>query len=437
MRRSPNRWANETIGFQNDEFGSAMTTLFSRIKDQVKQMPSENKKAILYADDLQDLIFKRFGIRTKINFVTDSIGAIHVFPVNRNSILIKDYLRGNYKDASQELLLKMFNNKKGTIDNKNAVVSGIFSDYTHTIYLNVWHYFRNDILSPAEVTAILLHEVGHAFTFYSMSDRVSTANQVLANLTMSIKNGEDDEKQLYLFKELSDTYELTDKEFADLITDKNRIALGIRLFKHHVKYVEKQMPIDKYDETSSEQLADDFAVKFGYGKELVTALDKISTWSVEKSYLTNGLAMVLSAVVEFMIVPGIYIGLLLFLNGGIIMAAFFFLMYIFSFAGSGTVYRDMTYDDLKDRYQRIRNQMVANLNQDGLDKTELAGILENISFVDKAIDSTLTFNPLGTMLSDYFFSYNRSVKEDIRFQRLLEDLAHNELYVMSAKFKTI
>jgi hypothetical protein len=81
--------------------------------------------------------------------------------------------------------------------------------------------------------------------------------------------------------------------------------------------------------------------------------------------------------------------------------------------------------------------MVANLNQDGLDKTELAGILENISFVDKAIDSTLTFNPLGTMLSDYFFSYNRSVKEDIRFQRLLEDLAHNELYVMSAKFKTI
>lgn len=444
MNRRMRDWAIETIGFQNDPFPREFTHLLSLLREHIKNTPGIKKASLTtgygmeIGKEMSDMVFSRFGIRTRFRFNVDSYGAIHVFPVNKNSALLKDYFRGNYADPSQDLLLKTINNKKGTIDNKNAKVSGIFSEYTHNVYINVYDYFRKDILTPAEVAAILLHEIGHAFTFYSMSDRLSTANRVLVDITTSIKAGEDASKRVYLYKELSDTYQIDEKEFSDLATESNRLVVGTKLFKKHVEFVSSQLPVDKYDETSSEQLADDFASKFGMGKELVVALDKITEWTPYKSITSNILAMMFSLLFD-LIMFGIIMAAsgLLFWGGFIIIG----ILFIFILRGylelRGSAAKDMTYDDLIDRYQRVRNQLVASLNQGDLSKDEIKSIIDSVEAVDKCISSTYRMTDIVGQLSDWLFSSNREAVDEVKYQRLLEDLAHSDLYLMSAKFKTL
>ena len=121
----------------------------------------------------------------------------------------------------QAKLIKKAKDAVGTVDLANAKVGGIFSEYQHTLWLDVVGNLTVLKLSVPEITAILLHELGHAFTYYELSDRLESTNQVLANLSREVRGGNNDEKRHFILKELAGRFDVKEQDFDDILNEKN------------------------------------------------------------------------------------------------------------------------------------------------------------------------------------------------------------------------
>jgi len=426
----------ESIGFQNDNFGSLLEAGFYTIQEHIKETPTISRKEINkldFARPIEDVIFKRLGLRIKFNFDTTCIGAIMVFPINKNHVLLPDHVKG-YEEKNQDKLIKEFKNKEGYVDLASAKVSGIFSEYVHTLCIDVINAFQSGFTVP-EVVAIIMHELGHAFTYYELSDRLSSTNQILADLSLTVKSDGDKSKRTYLFKELSDKLEIDSKSFDDLINEDSRVIFGTKLYKRYLDGVSSLMDNKKYDNTSSEQVADNFAARFGYGRELIIALDKFYKNAPEKNNFTYYLLS--SADFLYFIVYRSAL-IIFFIVGGMIPLAILITMFygtVIYFFGDN--FRDMTYDELKIRYVRIRHQYIEKISSLNLDKSELSILVSNLNDMDNIIKNTKIYDSFFNKISNYVFSINGSVREDLLFQQMLEEITHNELFVKSAELKLL
>lgn len=433
----------ESIDFQRDSFGSQIEAILYGAEKFLLKSNSVNALLRLelqkseFPDMLSDLIFKRLGIKTEIIVTTTSVGMIMPFFANKHHILLDPMWHGDLLLKDQEQILKNAKNRVGTIDLTNARVGGIFSEYEHKLWIDIVGNLLSAKMTVPEVTAIILHELGHAFTYYEFADRLETANQVLTNLSMEVrkKDKSDPEKKRYLLKELEKSFGKKDESFDDILDEKNQVIFGVKLFRQYIGFVKSQMPNSKYDQTSSEQLADNFAARFGYGRHLITGLDRFYKAYPEKSAVSRGIsnffglfdALLLPTCIAFY---GLVLGTI---------PAFLIFMIVFSLIayGNGEAFQDMTYDVLKMRYTRIRQQYIEMINQLELSKEELREVVDAIHAMDAVIKSTAIYKTILTRLSNFIFSKHRDTAKDIELQYLLEELTHNSLFLKSAELSVL
>lgn len=433
------KFAAETISFQNSDFGKSIEKSIEVIFTTIKDKPTTTRHDISKLDavkDIESVIFARLGLKVKLVTDTTCIGAIMVFPVNRNHVLLNKLARDNYYIKDQDILTKEISDTKtkGTVSLTDAKLGGAFSLYVHSLYLDMLGNFEGG-LTAGEVTAVMLHELGHAFTYYELSDRLSSTNQILADLAVTTKSGADTSKRVYLFKELADKLDTDESEWDDILQEPNRIIFGTKLFKKYIRSVGSLMHNHKYDDTASESLADNFAAKFGYGRELLTGLDKHSRYTPERHNVTFYILTSLDFLYSVVFRIGVIIAAIVM--GAIPAAIFLTLIYfaILYFSGSGEL--DMTYDELKTRYIRIRQQSIERISKMSLPKDDLKNLVDGIHEMDKIINDTKKFSFIFTKLSDFIFSSGRAAKEEIAFQGLLESLAHNDLFLKAAELQLI
>ena len=425
----------ESIAFQNDSFGSDIESIIYKLKKLVDVNPSLKHDVDFLESsgtDLEKLIYSRLGLRVNLIINTYCPGAMIVFPINRNHILLKDYWRDNYHIEDQAKLTKDLVGKKGTVDLKNAKLGGIFSEYKHTMYCDIIGNLDAGMTVPS-VVAIILHELGHAFTYYEFSDRVSSTNQVMADIALTVKDKADKSKRIYLFKELATKLDIDEKEFNDILEEDNRIIFGVKLFKKYMTSVSSLMEQVKYDETSSEQLADNFATRFGYGKHIVEALDVMMKGSAERSRGMYKVSVMLDLLVTLLMPLVAIAGMVLFIPLGVFYS---FLLFII-LTNSGDNDKDMTYDDLKTRYSRVRHQLILQTQELNISKSDLKALVDSIHQLDDIIKGTQVFTPLYTSIVNFFSSTNKSAKENIALQKVMETLTNNELFVKSAQLRTL
>lgn len=427
---------NEAIMFQNDDFGPQLEAVFTRLRDVI--INTQNKRDLNinnlpFKKELELIIFNRLGIKTLINFDYPTLGAVVVFPITKYNILIHKSLHGHEMlDYYNEDISKI-EGKKGNIDIRLAKVSGIFSEYKHPMFFDLWDNFKNQDITPAELTAITLHELGHVFTYYEYSDRLESSNQVLSDLARNyVANGNEENRQ-YIVKELGYSLNLKQETISDLLSTKSRLIFGQKLFIVFFKEVYSQYLDNKYDETSSEQLADNFASRFGYGKFLVSSLSKF--------YNKNGLDN--NAIYSFVfffnyVLPTLsMIYLIISIPTGNIFSFIGLGIFIYDLYTSGDRYKNMTYDDNKYRFKRIRDQYIAMISKTELSAKEMKDIVSSIKMIDNIIKNTRNNDNLYSYISNAIFKTNRDAKNSIELQQFLEDLAHNDLYLKSAELRTI
>ena len=454
-----NRLCMENIDFQTDSFGKDLELIITEA--QARYLAKKQSSSLIdkingkdnanYSDlrvRLEVLIFSRLGIKTKIDLNTPVPGAIMPFLINPNNVLLKKMFRGDLDkiDHAQDLLVKSLGSKaKGTVDIKSARVTGMFSEYEHPLWLGLAASFSIGC-TPGQITAILLHELGHGFTFYEYSNRVSTTNQILAEYVAATLDKKNSGKRQYALKELEAYGAITEEECDEMLRNPDTVFSNA-MFLRYIQFITSTLPNSRYDEVSSEQLADNFANRFGYGKELITGLDKLYTQklgllSPEKSIISKAL-FYLYEIMATVSVLGTLARIITVATKGnlsinLIYTGFYMLTVMLAWWNiTGADNEDMTYDKLKIRYTRIRSDMIHLLKDKDLDKKTIEYTIDVIADVDKIIKNTMIHNNLLTIAKNILIPSHRSTKGAIYLQQQLELLASNDLFVKAAELKTI
>lgn len=453
LRKHSKRIALEMIDIQDASFGAQLETLVGEIKQKIDDKTFSNYDNLMgssYPKELEAMIFKRTGLRIQL-IVNEDVAAILSFFANKNHIFIDPKWRGNFSIKDQQLILNNAQNKKGTVDLQKARVGGLFSEYNNQLYINFHVVFSHYRLSVREVVAVILHELGHAFYNCEFSNRLESTNQILANVAKELMSDKPEKNLEYIYKELKSLDDEVSEKDVDDIVNGNRTIAGFRLFKVLLNSVDSQLSDPTYDKTAFEQLADHFATRFGYGRDLITGLDKLHDYfaNPEKSQAYNTFNTILTAM-AFMLTSFMLLHTILFLPGSIIMMVeyglsvkgilhylqlFFFFFAIFSRNGEDDL--DYTYDKLKIRYKRIRNMYIDAIKKSNVSKDELKAIIDNIYYIDGIISNTYIKVDVFNKFTNLVFSKSKKADRHIREQQLLEDLAHNDLFLKAAELSTL
>lgn len=438
--------AQEMIAAQSDDFGQQLETAFSDIRDKMlaldphcanaalAQLQSVFKKANkedILLKPIEALIFKRLGLKVKIQTQYETHGAILPLPVAEQHILLGDWFKGHPFYQQQLKQLKLQDKDTGTVDLNKAKLGGFFSEYTHALYINFGLTLFTDNLLPSEVTGIVLHELGHAFTYYEYSDRCTAANRVMSTVLEELKEDPEKRNYTYIYRQIKSISDLTDKDIDELLSTPNPQILTGRLALILGQHISHEARISKYDQTASEQLADQFATRFGYGRALVTGLDKIMakyTFTNSRVFYAFSMsvqaATVVLAFASLAAAPGIFSAMAAALTVAFINA-------------SGDNARDMTYDDLKIRYTRIRNDLIQQLKDDQVSPEDTVELIKTIKAMDELISKTANYKSLYNVLGNLFFSANRAASREIEYQQQVERLVANDLFLKSAELRTL
>lgn len=95
----------------------------------------------------------------------------------------------------------------------------------------------------------------------------------------------------------------------------------------------------------------------------------------------------------------------------------------------------MTYDSMKVRYIRVRNDAVNQLKISGFTKEQTRAILDSIYAVDEIIKKTYDLRTLPNYIADLIFLDSRAAMKTYDEQRLLESLSSNDLFIHSAELR--
>jgi hypothetical protein len=427
--------ALERIEHQQDDFGQKLEGLIAQV---MQDMASQN----LYGKNLdgypvirhmETLISKRLGLKVELH-TNSHTAAILPFYSNRNHIFLADMVRGEIDIRAQTRLLNTLDKRQGEVNLTTATVSGLFSEYTHPLYLNISRLVQHHEMTPPEITSVLLHELGHGFAACYYSDRTDQTNQVLAAVFRKFTDHNSKDSVEYIYRELSKLSDTTQKADVDQMVNGPRVVAGLVWFKTVIKVIRSQMSHDKYNETAFEELADAFASRFGYAKHLALALDKIHQGSPMKS---QGM-LAMCRMLDFVSLAAMAtFTLSLLAGGGYAMALFLALWNLWALMSNTEDNLDYTYDELKDRYIRIRSDTVTFLKDPSLPKDTVRVTLENIYSLDAVIKETHRYKSIYTHVGNFLFSDGRAAVNAIDAQKTMEKLASNDLFINAAEFKTL
>lgn len=427
----------EMIDFQDDNFGSDLEVIITNIQRKVLEKIYKDSKEIADSKEVKDLIsviFKRTGLNFKV-ICHSALAAVLSFYSNKNHIFINEMFRGGFDITGQEKILRTAHNKKGTVSTKNATVDGIFSEYANLLYLNFYGLFGDLKLSVPEVVAVMLHEIGHAFYACEYSDRLETTNQTLQSVAEELNRKKDKADAVYIFRELKTVNPKTTEEEVDKLISGDKIIAGYTWFRVVVGSVEEQLQNKKYAETSFEQMADNFAARFKYGRQLITAVDKLHghLGSIEKSPMWQSVNELMSLLT--LIVPTV--ACVYFFPISMPLSLLYGLVSFLVLRINGEDCKDYTYDELKIRYKRVRNQYVEFLKNLDIPNEYIKNTLNDIYIVDRTIDETRKYSTLLNSIANFIFSNARAANASIVEQQMLEELTFSDLFVKSAELKVL
>lgn len=436
LLKGKSRLSLEMIEYQSADFGSDMEAIVSRLQAKIEDKTYKNDGSIEDSAELRDfkrLIFSRLGLQ--VDVITDSApAAVLPFYSNKNHVFLDEFFRGGFSIRGQEKILRKAQGKNGTVNTHKAKVSGIFSEYENLLYMNFYELFTTFKMTTPEVVAVTLHELGHAFYACEYADRLETNNQILANVALEMSSSKEKKDVVYVYRELQKVNPKTTEEEVDKLLYGNRVIAGYVWFRAVVGSVEGQMSNEKYSQTSFEQMADNFAARFGYGRQMLVAQEKMHghLGSIETS--KNWMAFV-NFMQTLQFLGSIFFAGMAALSGMLPISLFMGVIAFLLLRMSGDDVKDYTYHELKVRYKRIRHEYVQVLKTIKLSDDKLTLILKDIERMDRSIQETHRFDTVLRVASNFIFKGDRDADRSIREQQLLEELVHSDLFVVSAKLK--
>jgi hypothetical protein len=416
------RYAAEAIAHQDP----ALFNEISLIISEVKSLPKLHESS-LQESRLPKLIMDRLGLNVKFVLVNGGYGeAASSSPIiDPNHVLIKEYQRSKWDSKAPKKIAQRvseFKKRLGTVDRKNSKVSGLFSDIEFEIYMSGSFFFGG--FTPNETSAVILHELGHNFTFLEMLSVGLSTNQALTLACREFFELASEEDRILLLTELEHSvgFTIEEKEETAKITDPT--TLTTVLVKDYVEGTRSEFGTPLFDMRTAEYLADQFSTRHGAASALVSALAKI--YEGHRSSRSTPFFLFVELMKVMLYVPG---GLLATLASGDPIDTFVALFLTNPYSDA--------YDPPELRMEKIKRDLNLALKQKDLRPELEKRILVDLKVIEQLIKDYHDRESLWQKIFLLISPGTRKQRRTYKMQIELEKLAANNLYARAAEFRQL
>ncbi len=422
------KWVNDGVAVEaiDHQGQSKLFDGIAKIIEEVRQAGELTDEAFA-KHGLASLIEDACGIAIKVSVVMSPFNgaAIEVPSLDKNHPLIAGIIRHFASNHDLERVKKLNGNKFfGVVDKEDSKVYGVFTKLVCPMYLTS-NLLGDDQFSPREIAAIVLHELGHVFSYYERLVDVVTGNYLILAASEKMFKLDSVVDRIEVISEF-DKYagvKIPDKETVAKSNDKG--AVYAHLSCEMVKQRRNVEGDEVYSYRGFEFSADQFATRHGAGAELVAAVDKLerATW-LNPSYISwplhiakeisKVLGLLFATSVPFLTIPMLACGLIVILAARPM---------------------DRLYDEPHARLKRIEREMVAELKNRQLTTFRREQVLGDIETVREYTEIVNDKRTLFETIWAYVIPAGNESRKHMEFQQSLERLTSNDLYVASAIFK--
>lgn len=436
----------EAIAYQrNDRFGPDLEEIIQEYVDLVKaKTPSkviEGNKVL--KERFAKVVKDRIGMT--VYLITNSYDAATIPNVLvEHSAMNRDAMRQYFEvdptAAGVGLLKAAEDGKKlGTVNTETVKVTGWMAEQPIAVFMNFEKLLGLADFTTAELTAIVLHELGHDFEAAAMANRANHNNQVLADLVRHIKNKDRGGSVEYIYRELKSIDPKLEKETIEGLFSGDTVVMGVSAFRLIQGTIRSISGSSVYNRTAFESMADSFAVRFGYASPLASGLDKLLNDPAR--IFNKNLIMVFNtfvAISTFMSVITMLTLLFKVRNAASLVKLVISLVQNMGLlALIGKLYRtsseDYAYDRDNERLDRIRKNVLEMAKNPEIDKKTKIALIEQLKELQTIVKNTPPdINPLQKVLN-LVFKGDWNSATSIAAQKQIEDMIANDLFISSMK----
>jgi hypothetical protein len=409
----------EAIAFQRTRPLFKLTTAeVQKLMDKMKADDVIRLTDQLLADTkLAELLQVGSGFN-KITLVADRNAPINAYTniitISKMHVFHNKMQRMFTGNADAYNLFRQCNNVlQGQIDLETGKVGGDFAKIPLTIGLGCEMLNPKYGFTAEEIASILLHEVGHDFTYCYALHFTCTTNLVLQLGAKAIVAAKDAEQKHAIMTDVANTLGIRIDNMDELTNYDKFENYYITLLGAYRKKTYDALGASSYSSNMSEQMADMYAARHGGGAAIVSGLNRMHKLFTPTRW--QSAAQKMQVVVAFGLMFCVTIPLFLV---GVMVNDFI--------AG--------TYDLDKDRFIRVRNESIAALKDPDLTADEKKTILNEIEQINKIIADTNNEWSVAGRVAVLIRSSQRDQMRGKRLQQDLEALLNNPLYVTAAKY---
>lgn len=427
--------ALEAIEFQSGAFFKELTLVLKSAFDK-GTTPNLNEQKDLGAH-LDKVIFQHTGVKSKVTFTLFGTG-VYIPDVTNNSILTNMY-GPFFKGADGKKMIENsdeLGKSVGLLDLVKSRVSGDFSKYEIPIEIDLSDFTIHKFTAE-ESAAILLHELGHWFTYCEMLDRVVKGNMLLGGLCSTLSGTDFKEKEIAI-KMAGDVIGMSKDEINSLQKNTSDKVITTVFITKVWALMKTKEGHTFYDMNTWEMLADQFAARHGAGRYLTTALDKLYViyGAQQRGHFIYYMSQITSALKITLRLVATALGFIASPFFGVLLAI---VSVIFTINAITTAYQTddaPIYDKPKDRFLRVRRQLIERLKNTELSPEIKISITGDIKHIDEILTNYEERAAWLEVVDNFLFKSSRARRDNIEFQKDLEKLAMNDLFISAASLST-
>jgi hypothetical protein len=384
-------------------------TLGKEIEAEFERLAKNRLK--LNQTKIEEIIKKHTNIKVTLDYVEGLTAYVHIPDINHNNVILNAPRKAYFSNKDSDKLLKDKNIMRGSVDLVKGKVHGCYEEIVSQIVIGTALFEVTSKFTAAEVTAILLHELGHLFVYFEMLATIFVNNFVVAEAAAKLNKAESKQQKALLIKEFDEVSGTSLSKNEQLEVEKlTEEGYAVVLLTEKITESKNMMNIDIYSCRSFEQLADGFAARMGYYEALATGLDKMHRMSGSNAYYHPWLNLFINIIYA------------LLLNSWFLFIVVIMLLFV------DTAYSE--YDSPKERIDKIKRQLISATKLPNLTHEYRAHLIKQYDTVNGLLDEMYENYNLFELI-DWVKSMSK--RKIIRQQIEMERLLNNDLFMSKTK----
>lgn len=304
--------------------------------------------------------------------------------------------------------------KIGWVDRENAVLGGVFRQYKPILFISE-KTLMGDHLKPEHVAAIILHEVGHLFSYYETLISMIVTNKAISDAVEDMVGKKDPIIKMKIIDGLVSDKILPENMDTEAVSKLDNEHIHQLLITTAMKESVYKNDSPLYDITLAEQQADAFATRLGAGKELAEALHVMN--KKDNAYEKP---------------PTLMMELFCFVMKSVVFLGPIYWATSWSF----NYFRKTTdmYGTPYERFSRIKREMIGDLKQ-RTDRKEIKQLIKDLDEVEKMLSEIPDTRTRLEKFWDFVTPFLRRQSSKKEQQQAVEKLLNNDIYINALKLQ--